>query len=264
VFDLGRELAERSNFIWPVAASKGKGGNFADFLKTYNPKFVRVNEPYRPESWKDAWKVGIIAPEVKSPGVILNCVIVSRGDVSAGSSISGSGVFANGHVKSKGEILRCLIISDGDVVAALTIRDTMIIARGNIEFGHARDATLIAGGKVIPPPHYPAGAEKSLNVNIQENVTKPLGFITFFELSTVGVEVTVADKAVKVAAIEKGKPFDHAGVWVGDIIAEVNGKKPNSAESLRRLLRDALAIDDATVKLQRRDKTETVKVSLPE
>jgi hypothetical protein len=33
---------------------------------------------------------------------------------------------------------------------------------------------------------------------------------------------------------------------------------------LRRLLRDALAIGDATVTLKRGDKTETVKVTLPE
>jgi S1-C subfamily serine protease len=76
--------------------------------------------------------------------------------------------------------------------------------------------------------------------------------------------VGAVDKAVQVAAIEKGKPFDHAGVWVGDIVAEVNGKKPDSAESLRRLLRDALAIGDATVKLQRRGNTKTVKISLPD
>ena len=61
-----------------------------------------------------------------------------------------------------------------------------------------------------------------------------------------------------------GKPFADGGVRVGDIIANVNGKKPDSAESLRRLLRDALAIGDATVKLQRGDRIETVKVSLPE
>jgi S1-C subfamily serine protease len=53
-------------------------------------------------------------------------------------------------------------------------------------------------------------------------------------------------------------------VWVGDIIAEVNGKKPEAAESLRRLLRDALAVGDATVKLNRGGKSVTVKVSLPE
>ncbi len=54
------------------------------------------------------------------------------------------------------------------------------------------------------------------------------------------------------------------GVKAGDVVTEVNGKKPDSPESLRRLLRAALAIGVATVKLQRGDKTETVKVTLPE
>ena len=51
---------------------------------------------------------------------------------------------------------------------------------------------------------------------------------------------------------------------VGDVVAAVNGTKPDSAESLRRLLRDALALGDATVTLKRGDTTETVKVSLPD
>jgi S1-C subfamily serine protease len=103
-----------------------------------------------------------------------------------------------------------------------------------------------------------------LGLDTKANTFKPLDYITFFELSTVGVEVKAVDNDVKVAAIEKGKPFDHAGVWVGDVITDVNGKKPDSAESLRRLLRDSLAIGDANVKLQRGGKVETVKVTLPE
>ena len=51
---------------------------------------------------------------------------------------------------------------------------------------------------------------------------------------------------------------------VGDVVLSVGNGKPDSAESLRRLLRDALAIGDATLTLKRGDKTETVKVSLPD
>ena len=61
----------------------------------------------------------------------------------------------------------------------------------------------------------------------------------------------VEGKSLQVTTIADGKPFADAGVKMGDIISEVNGKKPDSAESLRRLLRDALAIGDATVQLQR-------------
>ena len=45
---------------------------------------------------------------------------------------------------------------------------------------------------------------------------------------------------------------------------DVGGKKPTDAESLRRLLRDALALGDAAVKLKRDTDTHSVKVALPE
>ena len=41
---------------------------------------------------------------------------------------------------------------------------------------------------------------------------------------------------MQVTSIIDDKPFAEAGVRVGDIITAVNGKKPDSAESLRRLL----------------------------
>jgi S1-C subfamily serine protease len=76
--------------------------------------------------------------------------------------------------------------------------------------------------------------------------------------------VKVAESAVRVSAIAEGKPLAKAGIRAGDTITEANGKKPDSAESLRRLLRDALAVGDATVTIRRGEKTESVKVALPE
>jgi hypothetical protein len=48
------------------------------------------------------------------------------------------------------------------------------------------------------------------------------------------------------------------------VVDGVNGSKPDSAESLRRLLRDALAVGDATVTVRRGDKVEKLRVVLPE
>jgi len=92
----------------------------------------------------------------------------------------------------------------------------------------------------------------------------PLNFVKFFELPHVGVDVKVTDKAVVVAKVADNKAFAAAGVEIGDVITAVNGKKPDDAESLRRLLRDALALGDAAVVVRRGDRTETLKVSLPE
>ena len=79
-----------------------------------------------------------------------------------------------------------------------------------------------------------------------------------------GLEVTDTEKVVRVKAVADGKAFAAAGAKVGDVVEGVNGKKPDSAESLRRLLRDALAVGDATVTVRRGDATHTLKVTLPE
>ena len=124
-------------------------------------------------------------------------------------------------------------------------------------------SVLIAGGKVtlgVVEQRVPKGHH---NV-VQQSVPDAFGYVTFFELSTVGLEVKAADKVVTVATVADGKAVAKAGVRAGDVIAEVNGKKPDSAESLRRLLRDALALGDATLTLKRGDKIVTVKVALPE
>jgi membrane-associated protease RseP (regulator of RpoE activity) len=169
-------------------------------------------------------------------------------------------VFANGDVTARTTIMSNVIVCDGDVTLTEGhLNRSVIVARGNITAKSAGNSALMAGGKVEVENK---NAPKGQNL-IVESKPNTLG-ITFFELSTVGVEVKVADKAVQVGAVANGKPFAKAGVKVGDIILDVNGKKPTDAESLRRLLRDALAVGDATVKLKRGDKTETFKVSLPE
>jgi hypothetical protein len=194
-------------------------------------------------------------------------LIVSRGAVRVKKDINNSLVLATGDVVV-GSMIKSAIICDGDLRVNGMI-GCFVVTRGDVEVdGYGYENTVISGGKVsfkkpVPLPNQQT-LPKEMENRVQENVNRPLGFINFFELATVGVEVSVADKTVKVAAIEKGKPFDHAGVWVGDVITEVNGKKPDSAESPRRLLRDALAIGDATVKVQRRGNTKTVKISLPD
>src|SRR5262249_40164279 len=124
------------------------------------------------------------------------------------------------------------------------------------------NSTLIAGGKIRVED--PKKLPKQAYSVAKENETSPLGFIKFFELSQVGLGVKAANSMVTVEATTAGSVSEKAGLKVGDTILEVNGKKPDSAESLRRLLRDALAVGDATVTLKRGEKTETVKIALPE
>jgi membrane-associated protease RseP (regulator of RpoE activity) len=140
-------------------------------------------------------------------------------------------VLANGDVTARNGFYDVVIVCDGDVTLTDShVNKSLIAARGNIKVKRGASASvLIAGGKVTLG-NDPKKTGPNFSV-IKENEKNPLG-ITFFELSTVGVEVKAADKAIQIAAVADGKPFADAGVRVGDTITEVNGKKPDSAESL--------------------------------
>jgi hypothetical protein len=176
--------------------------------------------------------------------------------------IGSTVVVCDGDVETAEGIGSSLVIARGDIRVKQRVSDSTLIAGGTITVADsAADCTLIAGGKV---------AIKNVEKNprffsrVREQEATPFEFVKFFELSAVGVDVKVAYRVVAVDSVAEGKPFAKAGVKVSDIITDVNGKRPDSAESLRRLLRDALALGDATLTIQRGDKTETVKVALPD
>lgn len=293
--DFGRKMIERAGM---TKYSKPKGTpssykNFADFLTRVGElDFRRMDEAYiRPDPEMRVPPRVSLCEAIQAPGVvdpegplgICDCLILSRGSVQS-DAIQHSVVFANGDVTAKNVAISNVVVCDGDVtVIEKFISQSVIVARGNItaKEGHS-NIVLMAGGKITlenkddviksmnaqPKPGEGIdgveAAERAMNFYlVAENKPNTLG-VVFFELSTVGVEVKVADKAVWVNAVTKGNPCEKAGLKVGDTILDVNGKAPTDAESLRRLLRDALAVGDATVKMKRRDKTETVKVSLPE
>ncbi len=270
-FDLANVLAKKSKFgWWPPLDHRRQFGSLAEFRKEPFQRFLRSDQPHEQEKAFPSgqsmghYPGGIMAPGVSSPVALSSNIIVSRGDTRANTCLATSMVFANGNVVVGTHLSDAIIVCDGDVTVEDRILETLIVARGNIHAkAFATGSALVAGGTIKLDKPRPAGAALA-NSLLKENDPNAFGFVTFFELSTVGLEVKVAEKAVTVAAVAEGKAFAKAGVKVGDVLAEVNGKKPDSAESLRRLLRDALAIGDATVTLKRNDKTETVKVSLPE
>jgi hypothetical protein len=266
--DLGRRLIAKADMGDERKPEFGPSStrDYASYLKRITPQFTRLDEAYVRESMLLRSEL-IQAGGVEIPGGINNSLIVSRGGAKTRTAIQHSVVFANGDVTAMTALNSVVIVCDGNV--NLTDRfanNALIVARGDITLGGGATASvLLAGGKVTG-----AGNRKSrLTYNvIKENTTEMLG-IKFFELSALGLKVKVIDKNLELAAISSDKRFfragfHEAGVKEGDVFVDVNGKKPDSVESLRRLLRDALAIGDATVKLKRGDKTMTVKVTLPE
>lgn len=271
--DLGRRLIGKAEMTGDRKPQNCPSSfkDFATYKRLTPPQFTRVDDVYqRQDPQEESPPKLFILEAIQAAGVvdlggINHNLIVSRGKVYTDSAIQASVVFANGDVTARNGLIHGVIVCDGDV----TITDNqitvgLIVARGSItaKFGADR-SVLIAGGTVTIGKPREGVAEGRENV-IKENEIKPLGYITFFELATIGVEAKVVGKAMQVTAVAADKQFAAAGVKVGDIVVDVNGKKPDSPESLRRLLRDALAIGDAAVKLQRGDKVITAKVSLPE
>lgn len=253
-----------------------------------HPEYARVAGRYtRPkENAKgvlvSAFQIAVQAETVDAVHM-LSGLIISRGPVDAKTQITSSLVITNGNVTAAGTMMS-VIISDGDVKLAGAMR-SLIIARGNIEIDAARGCYFVAGGKVsvnkIPPaPLVPnnvddpkvqlrfraelAEFESTQKVDWKANESKPLGFITFFELHRVGLEAKAAEKVVTLTAVKDKSAAALAGFKVGDVVATVGDKKPADVEALRRALRDALALGDATVTVTRDGKPVTLKLALPE
>jgi hypothetical protein len=265
---LGRKLIERAEMTGDRKPQDTPSTykDFAAFVDHWKPGFKRLDETYfRPDPAKADPPVAFYREAIQAPGVvdatgICNCLILSRDSVQAGRGIQHSVVFANGNVVARTIMQSTVIVCDGDVdVAEGRIGRSVIVARGNITAKSAGTIALMAGGKVE------FENKKTLKGYhlIVEGKPNTLS-VTFFELAGIGLDVKAADQTVTVTKVTAGSACEKAGLKIGDTILDVGGKKPTDAESLRRLLRDALAIGDATVKIQRGDKTETVKVVLPE
>jgi PDZ domain len=234
--------------------------------------YTRVDTVYERKDLENKldsfYNEAIQAPGFAASKGIVNHLIVSRGVVTVAKGIETCDLLANGDISAKTIMRNSVLVCDGDVtLSGGHFFGCLVVARGNIAATDGAEmSVLMAGGKVtLGKVRVTKKQEESGHYNVVvEGEPNTLG-LTFFELlDTLGLVVKVVDGNVIVANYKVHSTIAKAGVKIGDIITAVNGKKPDSAESLRRLLRDALAIGDATVTLRRDEKTETVKVSLPE
>ncbi len=274
--ELGRQLVDKAGLKRdrrPSCASTFRDNS--DYKELYSPQFTRRDEFYtRPDPrTTDPPRLfiteAIQAPGVECPTGITSSIVVSRGNVKSRTVIQETVVFANGDVACGG-VSRCIIVCDGDVTietenpkARSYITMSFVVARGNITVRDSTTfATLIAGGKVTIRAQTKFG-EMGGEPTITENEPNPLGFITFFELHRIGIEAKAADKVVALTAVKAGSAAAKAGLKVGDVVVAVGAKKPTDPESLRRALRDALALGDAALTVTRDGKPVPVKLALP-
>jgi hypothetical protein len=268
--DLGRRLIAKADMKGD-RTPHGCLSTYKDFdalVDRLSPKCTRVDcicVREVPESYLHSFcNEAIQASGVEGSNGTLNTLIVSRGSVTVASGIDTSVVLANGDISARTIMRNSVLVCDGDVtLTAGHFMGCVVVARGNITAaGGASMSVLMAGGKVRLGKERPT-SRLTYNVVVEEE-PNTLG-LTFFELlDTLGVLVKVEGGNVTVTNYKVRGAFADAGVRVGDAITAVNGRKPESAESLRRLLRDALALGDATLTLGRGEKTVTVRVSLPE
>lgn len=226
---------------------------------------------------------------VRTKRVIDQALVLATGEIDA-ERVMESVIICDGDVRVRGGVSKSLIVARGNILLkGITHTSTMnpdgsrrVVRRGDPDITWAGASTLVAGGTVrakIPgPPVLIPGSDPdsqarnkfaradfaAIRVEVREKQVNPLGYITFFELRQIGLEVKAADGGVRVVKVTAGTAAERAGLKAGDAILEVGGKKPSGAESLRRLLRDALAVGDATLKLKRGNETITAKLSLPE
>jgi S1-C subfamily serine protease len=140
----------------------------------------------------------------------------------------------------------------------------VVVARGNIKLGgYVSGSAVIAGGKVMVGKTLKPPLRERLV--IEENVRRPLGFVSFFELDQVGVEVATADGGVRVMGLMAGKPLAAAGVQKGDLVTKVGGSAVGSPEELRRQLRDASGTrGEARLTIRRGGETVELRVVIPD
>jgi C-terminal processing protease CtpA/Prc len=78
-----------------------------------------------------------------------------------------------------------------------------------------------------------------------------------------GLDIDVKN-GVLINGVENGSPADEAGIEDGDVIVEFDGKKIESTDELRKLVADAGAGDEVTVKVVRDGQTKTLKLTIGE
>lgn len=165
----------------------------------------------------------------------------------------------------------CVIVTDGSFTSKYGGGD-IVISRGDIHIKNMvvgddalANGVYHTGGRMICEAirHKGQNREKHHN-DVCEEERRPLGFVRFFELLDVGLDVVEADAVVSVQKVHANTPPATAGLHAGDVILAVNGEKVTSIEELRREVRRGFARGAATLSMRRGDASRELLVSFLE
>ncbi len=170
-------------------------------------------------------------------------VLVSSDGIRLRLSGPQSIVFVSGQA-SVTDIRDTILICDGDVQVDDCITTSIVVAKSVKCFG-ARNSVIAATGNIT------SRQAKDPTASWLENEPNPFGFIKWFTIAEVGLEVAAAKDAVKVEKLHDGKLPIKSGLKVGDVITAVDGTKIDSPESFRRRLMRGVVNEHCTLTVKR-------------
>jgi hypothetical protein len=172
--------------------------------------------------------------------VIVSSVVYSGGDMNL-EDASGSILVCAGDCVIRGRISHCLVIAGGSVTCQ-------------------KDASycrILAGGSIAYPPK-----ARLRGAVIQENQSKPLGFVRFIPLSRLGITLD-ATGPLTVKEAERDNLFHKAGLRAGDRIVSVNGCAMKSSEALRQTIRSLVAMEgEGVFEIRRGQRSISIPIDL--
>ncbi len=176
-------------------------------------------------------------------------VLVSSNGIAVRSGIRRTIILATGGPCHVMHIWDAILICDGDIECAESIGNSVVIANGSVKCGDARNSMIVATGSIT------SRQKKDPTVTRLENEPNPFGFIKWFTVAEVGVEVAAAKDAVRIEKLHDGKLPLKAGLKVGDIVTAVDGTKVDSLASFRRRLLRGVVNEYCTLTVQRGGKS---------
>jgi hypothetical protein len=189
-----------------------------------------------------------------------NRSLVAASGARVSSGFWNSLIFANHLCESNHIVSRSVIVADGDVHLPMG-SECIVIARGAVKFltGRLHGSVILCGEKTVPE------FEKDAKGNIiRVNQVKPLGIITFFNPSDLGIEVEIEKNIVSVSSLKEDSPLLKSGLKVGDIIEAIDGGVVDSADSFRRWLRRGYVSQESIFSILRKNKEIELSVAYPD
>jgi len=129
-----------------------------------------------------------------------------------------------------------------------------------------KEKEVVGSGYMFSRAESPAsGMAMAVPIDVVERVAAEIKEKGKVERGWLGVQIAESeDGHVEIVDVEKESPAELAGLEEGDIILEMEGQSITSTGMLAKEIRSRKPGDDVKLKIERKDKTETVKVKLGE